>query len=174
MIDLNKLRAMGEPWCIWRGFAVDQVLAAPRTSVRLPAGIGGGPKPLSSERIVILGFAYDYVAANGNGFDLVSRSAIVSPSAVSTADLVIWSSRATTAQTQVALCVPECFIPLDAGSSSPFLQTGAQLVLDVTATPPTSGQILIWGVTMPGNEGLLTNRYFGSPFNLAAIPPTTP
>ena len=173
MIDLNKLRAMGEPWCCW-GIDLtktESVLAIPRNSFRVGPGIQGGPRAFHGERIVILGYYADFLSdAAGEGFSLNSRSQIHSPGG--TTDLTIVTHLATNAVPQFT-CVPECFIPLDAGASSPSLANGAQLVVKEVGSL-VSGTLVIWGVTMPSQEQLLTNRYFGSPFALNAIPPTTP
>lgn len=165
MIDFERLRQLGDPWWISRPLTADIALVIPRDAVRLPGHAGGGQKRLSSERVVILGFAYNFVAANGNGFDLVQRDYTVSPGGGTTR--VIFGDRATTAITRVHQSVTECYVPLAGGSTSPSLTNGADLEIDVTATGPTSGHILLWGVIAPESEALAHN-YTGSPFDAGA------
>lgn len=164
---LKELRDLGEPWCVWRPLTATQVLVAAKANSLLTAGIDGGPRALLRDRIVICGFAYNFRAADGNGFDLVARSQEYSPGG--TTDITIYGDRATTAVTRVSESVPRTLIALDSGGSP--ARNPASLVLVATGTPPTSGHIVIWGVICPGSEPLLNNEYYGSPFAAGTAPP---
>lgn len=163
MISLHDLKDYGSPWSIWVPLTASQTLTTHATPKALPQAHGGLQKTSLGDRTVILGFAYEFVAAAGNGFDLVSNSALFSPGG-NTA-ITIFGARASTAITRVALSVPQCFIPLDGGSISPTFTLPASLAVVCTGTPPTSGRLLIWGAVMPSSEWLLANRYFGSPLS---------
>jgi hypothetical protein len=177
MFSLKQVREeFGSVWSIWRNLAtgsLDHDLVIPRPAGRAGNGIAGHQRYLDSDRVVILGFAYDFVAANGNGFDVVSRdyaSPVGTPAQFPT-NRIIFGSRATTAITRCALAVPECFIALDGGVASPALKNAADLHIDMTATGPTTGFLAIWGTLLPENHPLLANNYFGSPFNAGSSPP---
>jgi hypothetical protein len=172
VIDLKRLRELGTPWSIRRGLTVNgqvTTLVIPRDSTRVTSGITGHQRAHIGERVVILGYSYEFVAANGNGFTLAQRDYTLSPGGGT--DLTILDPRATTAVTRIAHAVTECFIPLHGGSASPSLTDGADLILTLTATAPTTGMLHIWGVTIPSNEFLLTNGYRGSPYDANANPP---
>ena len=157
MIDIAKLRALGEPWTIYVPLTADADLVVPALPKRIPNAVSSSGKYLLGSRVIILGFAYDFVAASGNGFDL-EHTWYSSPASTRQ----IFGARASANDLRVSLSVPETFIPLDGGSSSP--DSPGKLVLNVTATPPTSGRLLIWGVVTDGQEPLLGNKYFGSPY----------
>ena len=168
------MRSMGTPWCIYTGIA-DGDLVIPIPAKSLPGGIandGSGSArslKLDSQRIIILGFHYDYVAANTNGFDLAAREYTFSPAGGSGTIRTIIESRATTANTQVSSS-SECFIPLDGGRYvSPDIGNGADLIIENANV--SSGNLVIWGVITDADESIVpNNNRLGLPFNAGSPP----
>lgn len=170
MFDLEKIRRMGEPWCIWRPLTAAATLITPKASARLPTGIGGGQKAHLGDRVVILGFTYSMTGGASLGFKLVSGDQAISPGG--TTDVLIWEDLLTDLVDSRSHTVSECFIALDGGTASPSLTNGANLrIVAAGGGLPTTGHIIMWGVIMPANEFLLTNRYRGSPFVAGTAPP---
>jgi hypothetical protein len=164
------------PWRVSLPLTADSAIAIPQHPNL--QGTGPGHKALQSDRIIILGFFYSYVAGAASvGFDLVQRDFAVSPGG--TNNLVVYGDRSSAAG-QVSLCVPECYIPLSRGvfttpAASTFVRS-AELHLDVTATAPSSGQIVLWGVITDGDEPVGKASY-GSPLltpYVGGAPNTTP
>lgn len=156
MFNLALARQLGSPFCIYVPVTATRNLISPSSQVILTDAITSTIKYQMGDRIVVLGFAYDFVAASGNGFDIVQRHY----STGAEVDKTIFGARASANDLRVALSVPETFIPLDAGTASP--QNPATLRLVATGTPPSSGQLLIWGA-ISSNEAMTGNRYIGSP-----------
>lgn len=156
MFNLALARQLGSPFCIYVPVTATRNLLVPNAQVLVRDAITSTIKYQMGDRIVILGFAYDFVAASGNGFDIVQRHYGTG----SEVDKTIFGARASANDLRVALSVPETFIPLDAGTASP--QNPATLRLVTTAGAPASGQLLIWGA-ISANEAMTANRYIGSP-----------
>lgn len=145
---LSLLRE-GTPWWVSVNLTqADQDIVIPAPAVRGTQISNMGTKLTVNHRLIILGWAYDYVAANGNGFDLEFTDTAVTPSVQRT----IITSRATTAITAIQQACPFTFLPGPAGAynanGSPDQPLGnpASLRLNTTGTPPTSGRLVVWGI----------------------------
>lgn len=166
---LKELRDMGTPWVIYKSLTASVDLAVAKYLVTLPPNIGNTNRRDYGERVVICGFAYSFEAANGNGFDIVRRDTTFTPAA--STNFVLFGDRCTTAITSKSFGVERCFIPLPVSRSTPDSTYGDDLAIVTTATGPTRGNILIWGVLMPSNERLVANQTSGSPFDMNVSPP---
>ena len=177
MVSFQEMRALGTPFCVYSdlGAGSESVLVTPKAAGAMAGGIGNTEAILNTQRIIILGYQYDFVAGNNFGFDLVARSSAYSPGG--TSDLRILEPRATTAVTRVEGGSDSCFIPLDQGGISspgagPTLYNPASLVVTPTGTAPTSGHLVVWGVLADGSESFVINHnIYGEAFNAGSPPP---
>lgn len=179
MIDLDKIRAIGNAWYLTVPLTADATLIIPRDARRIAGNAGGGAKFIDAHRVILLGMAYTYVAgAAGVGFDLNAREFNVGTPATPRAGITrkIWSVLSAAANTVVSLAVPEMYVPLTGAESSPTVFEGspaspvtldlaqsARLELDVTGTAPTSGQLFLYGVYV-NHDFPCAFDYQGSPF----------
>lgn len=131
----------GTPWWVSTNFAADADIVVPRASNRGALPLGQTASLMEENRIILLGFHYSFTAANGNGFDLIW----VDNTTPSSGNRIIASPRASTAITHVEGGSAFCFIPGPGGQYSPVVN-GATLRLDITATGPTDGRLLCWGI----------------------------
>jgi hypothetical protein len=115
-------------------------------------------------RVVLTWFQYDFVAANGDGFDLVYKDNISSPPL----NRYIIQPRATTAVTRVE-GGGTCFIAGPSGIFSP-LENAADLWVMPTVTPPTSGRLILGGHVPSYDEALgHVAKYTGSPIDMGNL-----
>ena len=175
MIDVDKMRALGSPWCVTVPLTADSPIAIPQRANY--QGTYAGGKAASSDRVVVLGFFYSYYGdAVADGFELVQRDFSISPGGAT--DIVRFGSRLGAANTTQEGCI-ECFLPLSKGvfttPNSTTMTRPAELHLDVNG-PPLYGYLTIWGVFIDGEEGIVMRPY-GSPLltpHAGGLPNTTP
>lgn len=172
-MDIRNLRALGQPWVVYRDLGVAHsatLLAAPGAAVAVPSGIDSGQKALVSDRVIVCGWHYDYTGTAGEGFNLFFRSYTSSPGGEEDRNII--ESLTTTAVTQVNSHIDGVLIPGDGGAFSPpsELLHPAELRL-TTVGPPATGTLIVWGVMSSSNDAILTNHYYGSPFDADTVPP---
>jgi hypothetical protein len=150
MLNLNELYSYGTPWRVSYNLAD----ASATQDLVIPTPLRTGSLNIANQRfqerngIIILGFAYTFRASAADvGFELVSIDDAYDPGTTRT--FSIFNVKAQAAGV-LNLSVSPCFIPLT--PANPFASTpvggasGATLRLVATATKPTSGTLLIWGI----------------------------
>lgn len=136
MIDLDQLRRLGDPFCVWHNLS-NATLVTPRAFRKDNAVPIGGDQFEDHPRLIVLGLRYCVAAdAAGEGFTL---SALV-PGGTSR-DIF---TAVTGAAGHIADGGP-VYIPLTPASFYSPVAEGASLVLTVVGTP-TGGGVLVWGV----------------------------
>jgi hypothetical protein len=168
--ELDTLRE-GTPWWVWVNLAEGQVSPGLAIAIPQPSKQGlldrahGGNTLTVNGRIVVLGFAWDFVAGAASvGFDLTFRDFSVSPALTRTLYRVTSQAAA-----QVIGSVTDTFLPLPAGKfGSPgdltTVGNGATLFVDGTGTLPTVGGLLIWGIHTEG-DWKPGKQFTGSPLS---------
>lgn len=167
MAGIKDLLRDGSPWWVHSDLSADAWLVRCVDSKHFINSHGGDV--LLGDRIIVLGFMYDFEAANGNGFDLVFGPNEQTSPDTATAR-VIHGSRATTAITSKSMCVPFCFIPGPCGVYTP-ISNSASLLVNITATGPTRGSLTVWGVVVDKNYqcgGGPGYGFLGSPVDFGA------
>lgn len=143
----------GTPFWVRRsvvGNALNVPLVRTGASKAGVAPFGSGTHLMEENRLILLGFYFNFVAADGNGFNLEFIDFQFSPGGYGRP---IIAPRAATGGLQVTVAMPFCFIPGPQGFHSPTgdVRDGADIQLTTTATGPTSGEVVIWGIHVDAN-----------------------
>ncbi len=154
MLNFSELAAAGVPWRVSIDLTEDSsaytpgvtgfAVAAPKPLFRGPAEKAAGTRFAERRHIIMCGFSYCFSAgAAGVGFELYSDDEAYVPGVGQT--FRIWR-HISQAAGPYSLCVPQCWVDLSPPDVTTTPVNGATLRLRLTATPPTDGFLLAWGI----------------------------